>query len=69
MTKVQAAYRLSRALSEPDLDAIARVHTVYGILAVRVQPSLEELSVEYDASRLSDKEVDAILRQNGIPLA
>ena len=69
MTKVQTAYRLSRVLSEQDLENIARVHTVYGIFAVRVQPSLEELLVEYDASRLSAKEVEAPLEQHGIPVA
>jgi copper chaperone CopZ len=69
MTKVQTAYRLSRVLSEQDLENIARVHTVYGIFAVRVQPSLEELLVEYDASRLSAKEVEATLEQHGIPVA
>ena len=69
MTKVETAYRLSRALSEQDREAISRAHSVYGIFAIRVQPSLEELSVEFDASRLSELEVQAILEQHGIPVA
>jgi hypothetical protein len=69
MTKVQTAFRLSRALSEQDREAIARSHSVYGIFGIRVQPSLEELSVEFDASRLSELEVQAILEHHGIPVA
>ncbi len=68
MTKVQTAYRLSRPLDENDLENISRVHSVYGIFAARVQPSLEELFIEYDASRLSPKDVQATLEQHGLPI-
>ena len=36
---------------------------------VRLKASGEELFVEYDASRLSPKEVRGCLEQNGLPLA
>lgn len=45
------------------------MHAVYGFLAVRLAPSGVELFIEYDASRLSPKEVRASLEQNGLPLA
>ncbi len=45
------------------------MHAVYGMFAVRVAPSGEELFVEYDASRLSPKEVQGTLEENGIPIA
>lgn len=68
MTKVQTNFKLSRPLSDDDLQAIARVHSIYGFLAVRVQASGDELFVEYDFSRLSAKEVRVALQENGIPI-
>lgn len=44
------------------------MHSVYGFLAVRLQPPDNELFVEYDFSRLSDKEVQGALQENGIPV-
>ena len=69
MTKVQITYKLSRPLEKDDLDSIAHLHVVYGLLAVKIQPPGDSLFVEYDASRLSPKEVRGTLEQNGIPLS
>lgn len=66
MTKVQRTYKLSRELTDDELKRIAHIHAVYGMFAVRVLPS-NELFVEYDASRLSPKEVEGTLNENGIP--
>jgi hypothetical protein len=68
MTKVDVTFKLSRALTNRDLESISRIHAVYGILAARVLPSENELFVEYDASRLSPPEVRGTLEQHGIPL-
>ena len=68
MTKVQTRFKLQRALNERELESLARIHAVYGILAVRLQPSKDELFVEYDASRLSLKEARAIMEQHGLPV-
>ena len=69
MTKVDVTYKLSRALTDQDLENISRIHAVYGILAARLLPSGNELFVEYDASRLLPPEVRGTLEQHGIPLA
>lgn len=71
MTKVQTTFRLSRELSEGDMVQISRMHSVYGFLALRLKPadSGTQLFVEYDASRLSRKEVVASLEEHGLPLA
>ncbi len=69
MTKVQLTFRFSRPLTEDDLVSISRMPAVYGFLMVRLRPSQDELFVEYDASRLSPKEVRASLEEHGIPLA
>ncbi len=68
MTKVQIKFKLSRALSEPDLVSISRMHSVYGFNAVRLNQAASELLIEYDASRLSRKEVRASLEQHGLPV-
>jgi uncharacterized membrane protein len=68
MTKVQRTFKLSRELNDEELKKISHIHAVYGILAARLVRS-GELFVEYDASRLSPKEVEGTLEENGIPLA
>ncbi|MCC6393839.1 MAG: hypothetical protein IT167_24790 [Bryobacterales bacterium] len=69
MTKVDLQYDLVRPLGDGDLDAIARVHAVYGIhRVVPKQPSLDAVKVEYDASRLSERAVEAALVRCGIPI-
>jgi hypothetical protein len=68
MTKVQLTFKLARGLNDKDMKQIARVHSVYGMFATRVVSSGQALFVEYDASRLSPKEVRATLEQHGLPL-
>jgi hypothetical protein len=68
MTKVTLHYDLSRPLSDSDLENIGKVHSTYGIARVRVEPSLEKLTVDYDASRLMEREVESILTRHGIPI-
>ncbi|MBV8553679.1 MAG: hypothetical protein JOY54_20465 [Acidobacteriaceae bacterium] len=68
MTKVQTKVKLSRPLVEEDLGNIARVHAVFGFLAVRVSASGDELFVEYDYSRLSLNDVRGSLQEHGIPI-
>jgi len=68
MTKVDTTFKLSRPLTDEELKSISRVHAVYGMLTVRLLPTGDELFVEYDASRLSPKDVRGTLEQRGIPL-
>jgi hypothetical protein len=69
MTKVQVTYKLFRPLTDADFSNIARIHSVYGILAARMKATLDELFVEYDASRLSAGDVRSKLEQHGLPIA
>ena len=69
MTKVQVTFKLSRPLTDIDFNNISRLHSVYGILVARLTPTLDELFVEYDASRLSTDEVRGTLEQHGLPIA
>jgi len=68
MTKVQLEYDLVRPLTEDDASGVADAHSWYGILRVQVGPSLDKLAVEYDASRLSEKEVEAVLHRFRLPI-
>ena len=68
MTKVQNTYKLSRALVDTDAENLKRVHSVYGIYFVRVNPSASELLVEYDASRLTPRDMQATLEQYALPV-
>jgi hypothetical protein len=69
MTKVTLHYDLERKLTEDDYSNIAAVHSVYGMVRVQLAPSLDKITVDYDASRLMKKDVEAALGRYGIPLA
>ena len=68
MTKVTLHYDLERPLSGDDLDNIANIHGTYGIARVQVAPSLDKLTVDYDASRMMKKDVEATLLRFGLPV-
>jgi len=68
MTKVQLEYDLVRPLTDHDASAVADVHSWYGIQRVQLAPSLDRLLVEYDASRLSEKDVESVLQRFGLPI-
>jgi hypothetical protein len=68
MTKVQLEYPLVRPLADADAQAFANVHSWYGIMRVKLAPSLDRVSVEYDASRLSEKDVEDVLHRFAIPI-
>jgi hypothetical protein len=51
------------------MNRLADVYHNYGILRIQVEPGGQKLTVEYDATRFSPKDVEAKLAQAGIPLA
>ena len=68
MTKVQVRFRLARRLDDAMMERLAKAHTIYGIQGIQVAPSLDGLTVEFDASRLVRSEVEATLAGVGIPV-
>jgi hypothetical protein len=68
VTKVQLNYDLLRPLTDDDSKAISDVHSWYGMTRVKVAPTLDKIQVEYDASRLSEKDVEAVLLRFRIPV-
>ena len=70
MTKITRHYDLERKLTEEaDYSQIAALHSVYGMVRVQLAPSLDKITVDYDASRLMKNDVEAALARYGIPLA
>lgn len=68
MTKVTLHYDLSRALGEDDYPNIAALHSVYGMVRVQPNATLDKLTVDYDASRLMKKDVEATFARFGVPV-
>ena len=66
MTRVQIRFRLQHPLDDAMLARISDAHALYGIQKVSVAPSLDALTVEYDATRLRPAEVEAALASAGI---
>jgi hypothetical protein len=69
MTKVQLPFTLNTPLDEAALSRLADVYEIYGILRINVEPGGQRLAVEYDATRLTPKDVEAILAKAGVPVA
>lgn len=68
MTKVTLHYDLTRALTEDDWENIAALPATYGLTHVYVAPTGHQLGVDYDASRLMRKDVEAVLTRHGLPI-
>jgi len=72
MTKVQAQFKLARPLDEESTKRLASTSSLYGILRLHLEPGQDDLTVEFDATRLKEKDVEAALRRAGVdvqPLA
>jgi hypothetical protein len=68
MTKVTLHYDLDRPLSDEDCEQIAALHGTYGLVRVQLAPTLDKITVDYDASRLRKKDVEAALARHGVPI-
>ena len=68
MTKLQLSFPLSAPLDEELMNRVGDVYGTYGILHVRAEVGSNQLTVEYDATRFSSKDVEAVLARAGLPL-
>lgn len=68
MTKVQVTFGLTRAVTEADMQAISRATSVYGIQALKLAPSLDSITVGFDATRLTELGLENALIRCGVPL-
>jgi allophanate hydrolase subunit 1 len=66
MTKLEKRFRLLKRPDETALARLAQAHTLYGIQKLAVAPTLDTLTVEYDATRLRPAEVESALAAAGV---
>lgn len=66
MTRVQIHFRLEKPLDDLLLQRLSDTTSLYGIQKVTLAPQMDRLMVEYDATRLRPKEVEAALTGQGI---
>jgi len=68
MNLLCTAYAYGRSPGEREMCALRDVREVYGIWRVSFDESHRIIHVEYDASRLREEDVAALLRNSGIEL-
>jgi len=68
MTAVEVAFRYGNPPGPREMRALDSVRDVYGIRQIVFNEKERTLRVEYDASRLNEDVVAALLRQAGIDL-
>jgi hypothetical protein len=66
MTAIDVAFRYDGKLEEPQMRAISEAFSIYGVRRIQVDEAEHVITVEYDATRLSNDIVGAILRRCGI---
>jgi hypothetical protein len=68
MTKVQIRFKLQKPLDNVLLARLSDTNAFYGIHKVKLDPSMDGMMIEYDASRLKPAEVESALAGAGIPV-
>jgi len=68
MTRVQIHFRLQKPLDDAMLARLSDTSALYGIQKIQLNPGLDALMVEYDATRLRPAEVEHALAGAGIPV-
>ncbi len=66
MTTVEVAFTYGGRPNETNMRAIDDVREVYGIRKIRFNEADSTVRVEYDATRLNEDSVAALLRRAGI---
>jgi hypothetical protein len=69
MTLVEITYELQSPLTEEQLRQLGQFANTYGLRTFRVNESKNQLSFEYDASRLRETQVAHVLGQARIAVA
>jgi hypothetical protein len=66
MTLVEVTYQLQASLHEEQLRALGQIANLYGIRHFRVDRERNQITLEYDGSRLKESEVAQALRHVNI---
>jgi hypothetical protein len=68
MTQLDVSYRYGTAPNEAEMRAIDNIREVYGIRRIQFNEKDKTVRIEYDASRLKEPTVAALLRRAGMDL-
>jgi hypothetical protein len=68
MTSVDVAFKYLYPPTESIMRAMDNVREVYGIRRIRLNEAERSIRVEYDATRLNQDTVAALLRRTGLEL-
>lgn len=66
MTQLEVSYRYGVAPGEPEMRALDDMRDVYGIRRIKFDEKEKTVRVEFDASRLKEPAVAALLRRAGV---
>ena len=69
MTKLQRKYQLTKPLTDELMKRISDAHGIYGFQKIQLAPSLDAITVEWDATRFSVEKMENALHSAGIPIA
>jgi hypothetical protein len=69
MTLLEITYELKSPLSLEQLSRLGEFPNTYGLRKLRVDEKKNQLTFEYDASRLRDTQVAHVLGQAGIAIS
>jgi len=69
MTQLEVRYRYTTPPGESEMRALDAMREVYGIRRMTFNEKERMVKIEYDASRLSEPVVAALLRRAGMDLA
>jgi copper chaperone CopZ len=68
MTSLDVAFRYGKQPGTEELRAIDALREVYGIKQVRFNEKESTIRVEFDASRMKEETVAALLRRAGVDI-
>lgn len=68
MTPTDIAYRYGRAPGMAEMRAISALTEVYGVRKVSFDEAANTVRIEFDASRMNEENVAALLRRAGLDL-
>jgi len=68
MTQLDVVFRYGTPPGENELRALTYAREVYGIRKIEFEEQQQSVRVEYDATRLNEDSVAAVLRRAGLDL-
>ena len=68
MTPLELAFHYNAPPAERQLKALDRVRQVYGVRSTWFDEKARTITVEYDASRLTENDITALLRSAGMDI-